>query len=117
MGLSSSAAGYTNFIGCRQSGAGNWFAVIRAAGNDVATADTGIPHDTNTHRLVVDNAGGTNNTIRCSVDGGNTATASGTIPAQFFGWSYVFGAQANGALPADFAPFEYTIFLQGLPRL
>jgi hypothetical protein len=117
VGLSSSSSAYSNFIGCRQSGAGDWFAVIRAAGVDVATADTGVPHDGNTHRLIVDNANGTNNTIRCSVDGGHTATASGTIPTETFGWNYVFGAEANGASPTDFAPFEYTIFLQGLPRL
>jgi len=117
IGLSSAPSAYSDFIGCRQSGAGDWFAVIRAGGVDVAIADTGIPHDGNTHRLVVDNASGTTNTIRCSVDGGNTATASGTIPAELFGWNYVFGAQATGASPTDFAPFEYTIFLQGLPRL
>jgi hypothetical protein len=117
VGLSSSPSGYSNFIGCRQSGAGNWFAVIRAAGVDVATADTGIPHDGNTHRLVVDNASGTTNTIRCSVDGSTAATASGTIPPQLFGWTYIFGAEATGVSPTDFAPFQYTIFLQGLPRL
>jgi len=117
VGLSTGSSSYSNFIGCRQASAGHWFAVIRAAGVDVATADTGIPHDGNTHRLVVDNASGTINTIRCSVDGGNTAAASGTIPAEIFGWNYVFGAEAAGASPTDFAPFEYTIFLQGLPRL
>jgi hypothetical protein len=117
IGLNSSSQSPADFIGCRQTGAGDWFAVIHAGGVDVATADTGVPHDTNTHRLVVDNAAGTSNTIRCSVDGGHTATASGMVPAEFSGWSYIFGAQATGTSASTFAPFEYTIFLQALPRL
>ena len=117
VGLSSFSAGYSDFIGCRQSGAGNWFAVIRAAGIDVAKADTGIAYAAGTHRLVVDNASGTTNAIRCSVDGAAAVTASGTIPPELFGWTYIFGAEATGALPTDFAPFQYTTFLQGLPRL
>lgn len=117
VGLSPSPNNTTDFIGCRQAGAGDWLAVIRAAGVDVASADTGIPHDNLTHRLVVDNAGGTANTIRCSVDGANTAIASGAVPAEQFGWFFLFGATATGTPAANFAPFQYTIFLQGLPRL
>jgi hypothetical protein len=39
------------------------------------------------------------------------------VPAEFSGWSYIFGAQATGTSASTFAPFEYTIFLQALPRL
>jgi hypothetical protein len=113
IGLGSSG---NDFIGCRQTGSGNWFAVIHAGGSDVATADTGIAHDSNPHRLVVDNASGTTSTVRCSVDGSTPVIASGAIPAEIFGWTYLFGAVSSGA-KATFAPFQYTIFLQGLPRL
>jgi hypothetical protein len=117
VGLSSSGNNAVDFIGCRQVGAGDWFAVIRAGGADVATADTGFPHDNSSHRLVVDNNSAVANTIRCSVDGGNTATATGTVPAEMYGWYFVMGAAANGADPTNFAAFQYIIFLQGLPRL
>jgi hypothetical protein len=106
----------SDFMGCRQTGSGDWFAVIHVGGIDVASADTGVAHDGNTHRLVVDNASGTINTIRCSVDGRTPATASGTIPVEPSGWMYMFGATSNGSA-TTFAPFQYTIFLQGLPRL
>lgn len=116
VGLSSTLGAGPDFIGCRQQGAGHWFAVIRSGGVDVATADTGVPHDGSTHRLVVDNATGTANSIRCTVDGGTPAVASGTVPAEPFGWTYLFGAVSTGSA-TNFAPFQYTIFLQGLPRL
>lgn len=116
VGLSNSGSAVTDFIGCRQSGSGNWFAVIRAAGADVATADTGYPHDTGTHRIAVDNNGGTANTVRCSVDGANTATVTGTVPGEAFGWYFVMGAAATGSTAVNFGTFQYTIFLQGLPR-
>jgi hypothetical protein len=114
--LSSNPNNLADFIGCRQSGSGDWFAVIRAGGTDIAVADTGVPEDTVTHRLVVDNNSGTANAIRCIVDGAATATASGTIPAEAFGWAYLNGAVATGTPATNFAPFQYTIFLQGLPR-
>lgn len=116
VGLSSSAGGFADFIGCRQIGTGDWFAVIRAGGTDLATADTGVPQDTNVHRIEVDNGAGMINTIRCSVDGGPAALASGAVPAETFGWYYIFGATPIGSASTTFAPFEYTIFLQGLPR-
>jgi hypothetical protein len=106
----------SDFIGCRQIGSGNWFAVITQGGVDLAKADTGVPHDTNTHRVVVDNASGTANAIRCSVDGSNPAVASAAVPAENFGWNYEFGAVSAGST-ANFAPCQYTISLQGLPRL
>jgi hypothetical protein len=105
-----------DFIGCRQSGAGNWFAVIRAGGADIATADTGVPHNNNPHRFVVDNNSGASNTIRCSVDGGKPATANGVVPSETYGWMYVAGALASGAPAANFSLFQYTIFLLNLPR-
>ncbi len=117
VGLSSSNTSFPDFIGCRQTGTGDWFAVINQGGEDIATADTGIPQDTNVHRIQVDNDGGMINTIRCSVDGGPSATASGTIPQETYGWYFIFGASAIGSTATTFAPFEYTIFLQGLPRL
>jgi len=116
VGLTNNTSTFSDFVGCRQTGSGDWFAVIRYRGNDVATADTGVAHDSLAHRLVVDNNAGTANTIRCSVDGGTPAVATGTIPSETFGWSYIFGAVALSATAANFAPFEYTIFLQGLPR-
>jgi hypothetical protein len=116
VGLSSGIGAGPDFIGCRQIGSGNWFAVIHAGGLDLAKTDTGIPHDTKTHRIVVDNASGTANTIRCSVDSSTPAVASAAIPAESFGWNYVFGAVSAGTA-TNFAPFQYTIFLQGLPRL
>lgn len=116
VGLTSNAGNFSDFIGCRQTGSGDWFAVIRAGGNDVATADTGVAHDSLVHRLVVDNNAGAANTIRCSVDGANTAVATGTVPTETFGWSFTFGAVALGSSSANFAPFQYTIFLQSLPR-
>ena len=117
VGLSNSGNGFSTFIGCRQIGAGNWFAVIRSGGSDVATADTGFPHDTAVHRLTVDNNSATANSIRCSVDGGNTATATGGIPAQSGGWFFIAGSVATGIPGASFGMYQHTIFLQGLPRL
>jgi hypothetical protein len=67
--------------------------------------------------VVIDNNSGVANTIRCVVDGANVGTAAGTIPSERFGWSYISGATATGAAAVTLAPFEYTIFLQGLPRL
>jgi hypothetical protein len=116
VGLTNNASTFSDFIGCRQTGSGDWFAVIRAGGNDVATADTGVAHDSLAHRLIVDNNTGAANTVRCSVDGANTAAATGTVPAETFGWTFVFGAVALGSSATNFAPFQYTIFLQGLPR-
>ncbi|HTA44356.1 MAG TPA: hypothetical protein VK789_18030 [Bryobacteraceae bacterium] len=117
VGLSNSGNGVSNFIGCRQTGAGNWFAVIRSGGIDVATTDTGFPHDTAVHRLTVDNNSASANSIRCSVDGGNTATATGGIPAQSGGWFFIAGTVATGSAGANFGMYQHTIFLQGLPRL
>lgn len=117
VGLSNSGNGVSDFIGCRQTGAGNWKAVIRAGGIDLATADTGFPHDTATHRLTVDNNSGTSNSVRCSVDGGNSATATAAIPAEANGWYFVAGDVATGSTGASFGLFQYTIFLQSLPRL
>lgn len=117
VGLAGTYSNASDFIGCRQSGAGDWFAVIEAGGVDVATADTGFAHDTNTHRITVDNYAGTPNAIRCSVDGASTAVAMGTIPAEGFGWGYIVGTIAAGSAPAAFGSYQYTIFLQGLPRL
>jgi hypothetical protein len=116
VGLANNTGSLTDFIGCRQIGSGDWVAVIRSGGSDIATADTGVAHDNLTHRLVVDNSTGTANTVRCTVDGTNSATATGTVPAEPFGWTYLFGASANSDALAHFAPFQYTIFLQGLPR-
>jgi hypothetical protein len=107
--------GGTDFIGCRQIGSGNWFAVIHSGGADIATADTGVAHDTNVHRLVVDNNNGAPNTIRCTVDGGTPAVASGTVPAEYNGWNFAFGANSD-TTTANFGAYQYTIFLQGLPR-
>jgi hypothetical protein len=117
IGLSNSFYGVNDFIGCRQVGAGDWFAVIRAGGVDIATADTGYAHDNATHRLTVDNNSGTASVVRCSVDGANTATAAGTVPAEPYGWYFVEGTVPTGSLAANFAAFQYTIFLQNLPRI
>lgn len=117
VGLSNSGNGVSDFIGCRQTGAGNWMAVIRAGGVDLATADTGFPHDTAIHRLTVDNKSGAANTVRCSVDGGNPATAQGAVPAEANGWYFVAGDVATASAGASFGLFQYTIFLQDLPRL
>ncbi len=117
VGLSSSGNAASDFIGCRQIGAGDWFSVIRAGGTDLATADTGYPHDTNAHRLTVDNNSAVANTIRCSVDGASTATAVATIPSESYGWYFVVGAISSGAAAANFGTYQYIIFLQGLPRL
>lgn len=109
------------FIGCRSSGTANWFAVIRTAGADVATADTGFAHDTEVHRFQIDNgANGTPvaNSIRCTVDGVSSATATGTVPAQAAtagGWSYGVGTIANNASQASFGAFAYKIWLRNLP--
>jgi hypothetical protein len=116
VGLVANTATLSDFIGCRQIGSGDWMAVIRSGGADVATADTGVAHDTLTHRVTVDNSTGTANTIRCTIDGASTATASGAIPAEPFGWTYLVGATASGASAANWAYYQYTIFLQGLPR-
>jgi len=116
VGLASSGSSEANFVGCRQSGAGNWFAVIRAGGADVATADTGVPHDNLTHRLTVDNNSGMPGQIRCSVDGGTPASAAGVVPVETFGWYYVVGAKGNGSPATTFALTQYVIFLQSLPR-
>lgn len=105
-----------DFIGCRQAGAGDWFAVIRAGGLDLAAADTGVAKDNNPHRLVVDNNAGAASTIRCSVDGGAPAVATAGLPAEPNGWWFVAGAYAAGSAGANFSPFQYTIFLQNLPR-
>lgn len=117
VGLSNSGNYANDFIGCRQIGAGDWFAVIRAAGVDIAKSDTGYPHDTASHRLTIDNNTGAANTIRCSVDGGSTATATGTIPGESSGWYFVVGSSATGSTPTNFATYQYTIYLQNLPRL
>jgi hypothetical protein len=65
----------------------------------------------------VDNNSAAANTIRCSVDGANTATVTGGIPQEIYGWWFVEGVSANGGDASNFGAFQYTIFLQRLQRL
>ncbi|MGA2118670.1 MAG: hypothetical protein ABSH56_28435 [Bryobacteraceae bacterium] len=120
VGLFASYGSTSEFIGCRAVGSGDWFAVIRHSGADVATADTGLAHDTNVHRFQVDNgaSGATANSIRCLVDGARVATASGTVPAEpasnggwFFGVSVTNPAASNAVV----AFYRYQVWLRGLP--
>jgi hypothetical protein len=116
----SSSKTVAEFVGCRAIGSGDWFAVIRHSGSDVATADTGVAHDTNVHRFQIDNgaSGATANSIRCLVDGANPATASGAIPAQATstsGWNFGIYVTNPAASNAVMAPFKYLIWLRNLP--
>lgn len=118
VGLSDDWDGIHNFIGCQQAGSGVWTAVVIANGVVISSGGaTTASHDTNTHRVVVDNNGGAAGTIRCSVDGGTPATATGTIPAAPGGWQFVVGGVSAGSTSMVFNLFDYTIFLQGLPRI
>lgn len=119
-------SGYSDFIGCRAIGSGDWFAVIRSSGTDVATADTGVPNDNIPHRFQIDNlnsssdTSATANTIRCTVDGTHVGKATGTIPAETganSGWRFVFGDVATGATQTVFEVFSETIWLRKLPIL
>lgn len=98
------------FLGCRYTPSNGFLrAVIRGSGSDIATANVTFTQDNLTHALVLDNNSGTANTIRCSVDGGTPAVASGTIPPNTY-WSYALMLSANGVSVATGAASRMWMF-------
>lgn len=100
----------TVFIGARYTPSnGKLQAVIRNASADVATGDVTFTQDNLTHAIECDNNAGTTNTVRCRVDGGAYATASGSIPANTY-YGYALMLSANGTSVATGAASRMWMF-------